>query len=189
MLLLRFYISENPFTIRTHHGSLEWPRRLSNSKNCLTRWRFCLFEFDFDVVHRAGAKRQATEALSCLTTTNPDKLLLECSLFLSVIEALTASSVLVINYVGSHKCGSLHHDRWIVATPTPTAHDDSSMPPNIPVVLKEGSSGQFCKVTFYSVKNPYSKITVAWHGLMICFSFNHGSIQTVVMHSHRRRVL
>ena len=66
--LLRPYLDRTRFTVRTDHSALRWILNLTDSTGRLTRWRLRLLEYDFDVVHRAGIKHQAPDALSRLDT-------------------------------------------------------------------------------------------------------------------------
>lgn len=68
MLLLRPYLEGKRFTIMTDHDALKWILNLSNAVGRLARWRFQLFEFEFEDIHRADEKRQAADALSTLRT-------------------------------------------------------------------------------------------------------------------------
>lgn len=52
----------------------------------MARWKLRLFEFDSDVVRRAGIKHQAAVALSCLETIEADPALIEDDLPVAVHE-------------------------------------------------------------------------------------------------------
>lgn len=68
--MLRAYIEGKRFTIRADHDSLEWILNLSDATGCFSGWRLRLLIFEFVVVHRAGIKRHAVNALSRLKTTS-----------------------------------------------------------------------------------------------------------------------
>lgn len=72
VLVLRPYLKINRSTIRTGRDSLKWILNLSDSTGRFARWRLCLSEFEFDVVHKAGVKHQAADALSRLPATGAD---------------------------------------------------------------------------------------------------------------------
>lgn len=52
------------FTIWTDQNSIWWILNLADTIRKLTRWRLGLFQFEIDIVHRAGIKQDAVDALS-----------------------------------------------------------------------------------------------------------------------------
>lgn len=71
--MLRPYIKETQFTVRTDHNTPKWIPNLADVSSQLSRRRIRLSESDFDNVHRAGTKHQATDALYRLTVTKNDQ--------------------------------------------------------------------------------------------------------------------
>ena len=72
MFLLRPYLEHARFTVRTDHSPLKWLLNLKDCSGRLARWRLRLSPFDYDVVHKAGLKHQAPDALSRLPTAGMD---------------------------------------------------------------------------------------------------------------------
>ena len=60
----RQYILGRHFIIRTDHAALQWLRRVSEPIGQQARWLEQLEEYDFDVVHRAGAKHGNADAMT-----------------------------------------------------------------------------------------------------------------------------
>ncbi len=79
VLLLRPYLEDVQFTVRTDHHALRWVLELGNSPahGRLERWRLRLLEFDFNVQYRPGAQHHAADAMSRLETEGPDEDLLD----------------------------------------------------------------------------------------------------------------
>ena len=73
VLTLRPYLEGNRFTLRTDHHSLRWIMNLADASGRLQRWRLRLADFEYDIVHRAGVKHQAADALSRLPTNGTDQ--------------------------------------------------------------------------------------------------------------------
>ena len=72
VLLLRPYLEDTEFTIRTDHDSLKWLMRLSDASGRLQRWRLRLQEFTYEINHRPGAQHKAADAVSRLLTAGHD---------------------------------------------------------------------------------------------------------------------
>lgn len=64
VLLLQPYRDGGRFRIGTKQDSLKWRLNLLGASERLAHWRLRLSKLEFAVVHRAGAKRQATDELS-----------------------------------------------------------------------------------------------------------------------------
>ena len=65
----RCYLDQ-PFLLRTDHASLRWLWQAKDTYGQCARWFELLAEFDFKLVHRAGAKHQNADALSRLPNVN-----------------------------------------------------------------------------------------------------------------------
>lgn len=68
ILLVRPYLENSWFTVRTDHEALKRLMMMSGAYEKRARWRLRLWEFEFDIVHRAGIKHQETDTLSRLPT-------------------------------------------------------------------------------------------------------------------------
>lgn len=84
VLFLRPYLENTRFIIRTDHDYLKWIFSPTNSTERLVRWCLRLL-YEFDFVHRAGVKHQATDALSRLQTTEKVCIPLESNLQIPAI--------------------------------------------------------------------------------------------------------
>jgi len=60
----RQYLIGRKFVIRTDHSALQWFRRTPEPIAQAGRWLAIMEEFQFEVQHRSGAKRQNADALS-----------------------------------------------------------------------------------------------------------------------------
>lgn len=65
---------------------------LTNATGGLTQWSLRLPDFDFDVVHRAGLKHLAADALSRLTTTGKVLALVEDDLSAKISETASENN-------------------------------------------------------------------------------------------------
>lgn len=63
MLLLRLYIEGKWCTFSTDHDSVKGMMKLANATGMIARWRLRLSESDFYIVHTAGIKNEASNAL------------------------------------------------------------------------------------------------------------------------------
>lgn len=68
VLLLISNLESAKFIIRTDRDTLKWISDLADVTGVLVIWRPRLSEIDFDIVHQAGTKNQAADALSQLST-------------------------------------------------------------------------------------------------------------------------
>lgn len=64
VLKLRPYLAESRFIDRTDHHVRSWILDLKKCTGRLARWRVCILEYGFSVVHRPGAYYQAADAMS-----------------------------------------------------------------------------------------------------------------------------
>lgn len=112
MPLLRTYSERIRFTIRNDRDSLKWIFSLSDSTGRLGRRQFHLSEFDFDVVHRAGAKRQTGSALLRQTKTGADTSPLEHGLSLLVIDVKLLVSFQTYNWSTHTNARAFTTRRW-----------------------------------------------------------------------------
>lgn len=62
------YLKGTRFTKITDQDSLKWIPNLSEACGNLAEWRLRPFKLDFDIVHEAGVKNQADDALSIFST-------------------------------------------------------------------------------------------------------------------------
>lgn len=69
---LRLCLEGTRFTIPTDHEALRWILSMTEATGKPARWRLRLTEFEIDIVHRAGVKRKAADALSRLNTKGVD---------------------------------------------------------------------------------------------------------------------
>lgn len=72
MSILRPYLETNCFILSSNEEALKWLSLSADASGKLTTWRLRLREFDSEVVHRAGIKYQALDALSRLETEESD---------------------------------------------------------------------------------------------------------------------
>ncbi|UYV84355.1 K02A2.6-like [Cordylochernes scorpioides] len=62
---LRLYIFGRSFRVVTDHSALTWLANVHDPCSRLMRWGLKMMEYDFKIVHRAGRKNVAPDALSC----------------------------------------------------------------------------------------------------------------------------
>lgn len=84
--MLRLYSGGRRLTIRTDHGCFKWILNLADTSVRWARWRLCLPEFEFNVLHRAGVKHQAVDALSRMPTGGADTTPIEDEIPITVID-------------------------------------------------------------------------------------------------------
>lgn len=70
------YLEGTQFTIQAEHDSCRWMLNIADATGRLTTWWIRLSGFDFDVLHHAGIRDQASEVLSPLRTDSTEKTLL-----------------------------------------------------------------------------------------------------------------
>lgn len=96
-LMLQPYLEGTRFSIRMDHHSVKWILNLTDSTKRLSHCRLQHSEFDFNVVHHEGVKRQAADTLARLQTTGEDDKPLEDDLHLPAIdEQSNHASMLVL---------------------------------------------------------------------------------------------
>ena len=66
------YIGGVKFVLRTDHSSLQWLFRQKETDGMTFRMQHQLQEFDFNVVHRAGAKHGNADGLCRMLEEGPD---------------------------------------------------------------------------------------------------------------------
>ena len=66
--LLRLYLERTQFDPYTDHIALRWIMKMTDASSLLERWRLRLFEFDFTVQYKKGAKNTIAECISRLPT-------------------------------------------------------------------------------------------------------------------------
>jgi len=72
-LLLRPYVEETCFTVRTDHAALKWMLHMDGAQGRLARWRSRVAEFDDVVQTRPGASHHAADTMSRISTSAGDK--------------------------------------------------------------------------------------------------------------------
>lgn len=72
ILLLHQYFESTGFNIPTDSDALKGIQNLAETTCRLARWRCRLSEMEFDIVHHAGIKHQAADAVSCQFSTKED---------------------------------------------------------------------------------------------------------------------
>ena len=60
----RHYLWGRHFTVRTDHGSLRWLSNFKDSDGMLARWLVRLGQYDYEIIHREGAKHLNADGLS-----------------------------------------------------------------------------------------------------------------------------
>jgi hypothetical protein len=60
----RVYLFGSRFSVVTDHAALNWLMGINDATGRLCRWAIMLQNYEFDIVHRAGAKHQNADALS-----------------------------------------------------------------------------------------------------------------------------
>ena len=60
----RQYLYGRHVTIRTDHGALRWLTNFKQPEGQLARWLEVVFEYDFEIIHRAGRSHANADALS-----------------------------------------------------------------------------------------------------------------------------
>ena len=70
--MFRHYLLGRRFDLRTDHSSLTWLFHFKAPQGQLARWLEELSQYDFTIVHRAGRKHANADAISRLSTDDPD---------------------------------------------------------------------------------------------------------------------
>ncbi|XP_064189961.1 uncharacterized protein LOC135253984 [Anguilla rostrata] len=61
---LRYYLLGRPFTLCSDHAPLQWLHRMKDTNARITRWYLALQPFNFNVIHRPGARMVVADFLS-----------------------------------------------------------------------------------------------------------------------------
>lgn len=77
VLLLRPYLENTKYTLKTDNDSLKWTINLIDGTERLESCHLILFEYDLDILCLARIKLHSAEALSRLQTTRTDHKSLE----------------------------------------------------------------------------------------------------------------
>ena len=204
VLLLRPYLVGTRFTVRTDHSPLKWLLNLKDSTGRLARWRLRLSPFDYDVVHKAGLKHQAPDALSRLTTTGMDDSPIDDEIPDWAPEsidalALTNEAPTTLMLV---KDGTTELDDDFPDDPDSPGEPPSEtrLPPSAdPAVLdepisleelaREQKNDRYCRSVAELVGKPQSQYDVDRRGLLVRQSRIDGALQKLVPVSLRARVL
>jgi hypothetical protein len=67
----KYYLAGRKFTIITDHNPLVYLNNIKLSSDRLTRWRFKLAEFDFDIIYKKGKANGNADAMSRIPLTSP----------------------------------------------------------------------------------------------------------------------
>lgn len=70
--MVKSYLEDNLFTVRTDHSAQNWILNLAYFTGILSIWRIRLTKFDFEVFHLVCIVHQASYALSILPTSAAD---------------------------------------------------------------------------------------------------------------------
>lgn len=90
MLLLRSYLGPSRVIILTDHDTLRWFLASTDTSGKVTKWLLRLFELYFEIVHRAGVKKHAADALLRRTIEGTDKTNLDEELSVLMIDGTEA---------------------------------------------------------------------------------------------------
>lgn len=93
------------FNIRTEHSLLSWILNWNDSVEHFVRRLQRQSEFEFDVVHRAGVKGRAADALSSLSTTGADTLTLWNDLLSWAVEA-SNTKIPTVYFIDADECAT-----------------------------------------------------------------------------------
>ena len=61
---MRYYLSSQPFTVRTDHAALQWLLNFKDTDGILARWLTTLSKYSFILQHRPGINYSNADALS-----------------------------------------------------------------------------------------------------------------------------
>ena len=191
-LTLRPYLEGQRFTLRTDHDSLRWIMNLSDASGRLQRWRLRLADFEYDVVHRAGIKHQAADALSRMPTDGSDQTPLDDAIPTLAVEASHTERsetqpdpqefVEENDYLDG--CPASEHDFGEIAgLPDVLALNDKSEPPGeitITSLREAQQNDKFCQHVRSSLDLPDSPFGVTHEDILVRRSPLDGSLQKVV---------
>lgn len=96
----RYYLQYRPFILRTDHSPLKAIRRLEAPSGLISRWFDALANFNFNVMHRAGAKHTNADALSRAPHLKVEEQPTEDDEELYVLSALFARDEEISSYYG-----------------------------------------------------------------------------------------
>ena len=209
VLLLRPYLEHARFTVRTDHSPLKWLLNLKDCSGRLARWRLRLLPFHYDVVHKAGLKHQAPDALSRLPTAGMDNSPIDDDLpdwqpestadALAVADNPTTTLMLVGD---SDPNGEPELDDDF--PDDPERSDDTALeshaslltdsakldePITVEELAQEQKADRYCQSIAELVGKPQSQFDVDRRGLLVRKSRIDGALQKLVPTSLRARVL
>ena len=59
----KHYLKSNRFKVFTDHKALQWLNNIKDPTGRLGRWVLRMQEFDFEIIHREGKKKQNADAI------------------------------------------------------------------------------------------------------------------------------
>lgn len=127
ILFLRPYLKRMKLTARTSHDSIKWILSLPESTNKFAGWRLRLSELTFDIVHKAGIKREAADALSRLPTCEKRNVSIIDDLLLLAIDRMHNHGNTKISLISNTEDGVLppENDNTKVSHDTAPSRTDS----------------------------------------------------------------
>lgn len=157
VLLLRSYLKGTQFTSRTDYYSLKCILNLTDSTKKLERWRLRLSEFDSDVVHCAGVKRQASDALFYLRATGKDDIALKDDLPLLVIDTEDDNTGILVISANSNDIFSLDAQEGKSINTHPTLEE----------LITRQAFNEYCKAASFNFDHAESKFNLSQRGLFV----------------------
>ena len=178
VLLLRPYLEGTRYTIRTDHDALRWILNMADATGKLARWRLRLAEYEFDVVHRAGVKHQAADALSRLPTDGEDKAPLDDEIPVLVIQHDDEQTVSTVVCV---------HEQYETTDGPAIELPDGAL--TLDALIRAQKTDTFCKRIADTVDTPGSAFNYDRDGVLVRRSALDGSVQRVIPVAFRTHVL
>lgn len=153
---------------------------MTGANGKLARWSLRLASLDHDVVHRAGVKHQADEALSRLETTKPDEQPIDDDLPLLLI-TMTGESAPIC-----YDCDKRGHDTFI---PEFLSIYISQKPPTLAEIVASQADDEYSKHAMNYVGMHGSLFQVNREGSLVRVSKLDGAIQVFLQKSLQDTIL
>lgn len=90
--MLRPYVKEKRYTVRTEHTVLRWILKMADALHKLARWSLALQEVKLDIIHRLGIEHDTADALSRLEPDGADTYQSEYDIPVLLVQDANASS-------------------------------------------------------------------------------------------------
>lgn len=186
VLLLRPYLEGTIFTIRTDHDALKCIHIPSDAIDMLVRWLLRVTEFDFDAVHFADIRNQATVSFSRLETKWEDNTGIndEIQVAITQFDGDINEATKVSIYKVCHICDEKNHK---ARTSLPNVQDlvgqeDSRLdrPPSSEQCTATQTQDLTCLQHVVTIGHRKSKIKIDGNGLSVTQPAIGSAIQTVV---------